>query len=114
MQSVDALSYNFPVKNVASHKPKTAKTVAARGPKTGWYFGFSVNEYNYRDRPFTKHKTREAAQRAHYTPFVTGESPVSHDLEATIIHGVEEFVAWAKECDYDIDWTEQRIRYRGK
>ena len=102
------------MKNVASHKPKTAKTVAARGPKTGWYFGFSLNEYNYRDRPFTKHKTREAAESRHRAHFVNYESPVSHDLEPTVLRGVEAFVAWAKECDYDIDWTEQRIRYRGK
>jgi hypothetical protein len=92
-------------------KKKTAADFAKGGPKGGWYFGLHLNEYAYRRVRFTKHKTRDLAEKKHSPYFKNEESPVSQDFSTYVFQGVQELESWAKECNYSIDWDEMLLTY---
>lgn len=76
------------------------------------YFGFNINEYNYKQIDFTIHRTREAAEKKHRVHFIQGEMPVSADLETIVIEGRDKFILWAFECDYWIDWKNKTLLHK--
>lgn len=78
------------------------------------YFGFALNEYQYRRVAFSRHFSQEAAERAHYHPFRHEEDSHRNDLSTTVIEGRAEFEKWAEECEYEIDWENKILIYKGK
>jgi hypothetical protein len=78
------------------------------------YFGFAINEFRYRRVKFTRSYTREAAERRNRVVFRHEIDPVSADLEVIIIKGRKEFEDWAKECNYEIDWVNKYLIYKGE
>jgi hypothetical protein len=69
------------------------------------YFGFQINEYRWRKIRFTRHFTREAAEKKHRSHFRHEVDPVSADVDPMVIEGREALEKWAEECGYRIDWT---------
>lgn len=73
------------------------------------YYALAVNEFNYKKVSFTTHHSLERAEASAYRPYKG--SPLS-DYSPVIIEGKDEFIAWATECNYKIDWDKKLLMHK--
>jgi hypothetical protein len=87
------------------------------------YFAFALNEFRYRRVHFTKHKTKEAAEKSAYRLSgqdrrrrrrdFNGAESANDDLYPHVLNGKAALDSWAKECNYKIDFKEMVMIYVG-
>lgn len=81
-------------------------------PKRTEYFAFALNECNYKRVSFTRHFSRDAADKSAYRPFRHEIDSYTKDLSSEVIAGRDAFITWTKECDYTIDWKNKILIHK--
>lgn len=85
------------------------------------FYAFALNEFQYKRVPFTMHSTQKMAEESAYK--LSGQGKFQHvrsgdrsaesDLYPEVISGLEQFEAWAIECNYFINWPKRELVYKG-
>jgi hypothetical protein len=88
--------------------------IAVSKPNKIVYVAFRINEYQYRHITFTKHLTRDKAERkANNFYFRNEESSVRDDLTPMVMTE-DELRHWVVECNYELNWKERTMIYKGE
>jgi len=74
------------------------------------FFAFNLNEYHYRRVYFKRFLKRYNAEKWAHIPY---RGTAQSDFDPTIIEGREALEKWAKECNYEIDWSKKLLTYKG-
>ena len=89
--------------------------------KRARFYAFALNEFRFRRVSFTMHNTQVAAEKSAYKQsgqakfrnVRSGDRSAESDLYPQVIAGLEGFEAFALESNYEIDWDNQVLIYKG-